>query len=62
MENVLFIKNMNCIHCQGRIEKAMAKANIACIVKLEDKSVTVKDPSMVEEAKKVIGVAGYTIL
>lgn len=62
-ENVLVIKNMNCIHCKGRIEKAMERANIACDVNLENKSVTlVCDDATLEEAKAVITKAGYVIL
>lgn len=62
MENVLTIKNMNCIHCQGRIEKAMEKAGIACEVVLESKTVIVKDETKLEEAKQTITKAGYIIL
>lgn len=62
MENVLTIKNMNCIHCKGRIEKVMAKAEIACEVILENKTVVVSDASKVEDAKALITKAGYIIL
>ncbi len=60
--NVLTIKNMNCIHCKGRIEKAMEKAGIACDVNLDNKTVTVTDSEKLEEAKNVITKAGYIIL
>ena len=62
MKLILKVPDMNCQHCQMRIEKSLSNLkNIQGLkVDLERKSVEIEGNISVEEVKNAIVAAGYT--
>ncbi len=59
-KQVLHIQDMECIHCQTRIEKALANAGIDFQVFLDTKTVIVPTERIVE-AKEILDDLGFTV-
>lgn len=56
----LKVKEMSCSHCVGRIGKVLTDAGIAHTIQLEDKTVTIEDPSNVAQAIEEMDDIGFT--
>ena len=58
---VLKINDMNCGHCQSRIQKALDEHNISATFDLENKLVSVDSDLNDKVLIEIVKEAGYTI-
>lgn len=56
----LNVTDMMCEHCKAKITKGLDKADIACQIDLENKTVEVDDKDE-KEAREIIRKLGYTV-
>ena len=65
MQKTISIEGMMCMHCQGRVEKALnALDGVTAAVDLEAKTATVTCPEGTDDAalKKAVTDAGYEVV
>ena len=62
MKKTIHIEGMMCVHCAGRVEKALgALPGVHVSVDLESKTATVTGESSDEALRRAVEDAGYTV-
>ena len=63
MKTILTIEGMSCMHCSGRVEKALnALSGVTATVNLEAGTATIQGDTAVEALKAAVEDAGYTVV
>ena len=63
MEKKLNVEGMMCMHCSGRVDKALnALEGVSAVVDLESKSATITGDVSDEVLRKTVEDAGYTVV
>lgn len=62
MEKVVTVSNMNCAHCEGKIDKGLNELDgVKAVVNLADKTVTVQSELTDDQLTEAIANIGYTV-
>ena len=63
MKKVMTIEGMMCMHCSGRVDKALnALEGVSAVVDLEAKTATVTGDVSDDVLRKTVEDAGYTVV
>ncbi len=60
MKKKILVKDMQCVHCQSKIQNGLSQNGVNADVNLNEKSVLIEEEDY-ELAKSVIENLGYTI-
>lgn len=62
MEKILTVSNMNCAHCESKIDKGLNEVDgVKAVVNLADKTVTVESDLSNDQLIEVVANIGYTV-